>query len=125
MVVDVRFPALHFVPDLYHYVAEDLGKGVVLALNKCDLVPLDTLEAWKRVFKHAYPKLSLALFSSYPDAKLSASQYNSDLLSRRERQMARSKLSAWGADQLLAALRSLNLEPAKMQYLEEWRNRTE
>lgn len=125
MVVDIRFPALHFVPDLYHYVTDELGKGVVLALNKCDLVPMEVLEAWKDVFKRTYPKLSFALFSSFPDAKLSASQHNSDLLSRRERRMARSKLSAWGADQLIAALRLLNLEPAKMEFLREWRNLSE
>lgn len=121
LVADIRFPALHFVPDLYHYVTEDLSKGMVLALNKCDLVPADVLLAWKRYFETRYPGLALAMFSSFPDAKLAPSQDNSELLSRRERRMARSKLSAWGADQLLAAVETLNLEERKKKYLEQWR----
>eukprot|EP00177_Eucheuma_denticulatum_P006295 GFKZ01011483.1.p1 GENE.GFKZ01011483.1~~GFKZ01011483.1.p1 ORF type:complete len:695 (+),score=98.00 GFKZ01011483.1:210-2294(+) len=121
LVADIRFPALHFVPDLYHYITDDLNKGMVLALNKCDLVPADVLLAWKRYFETHYPALALAMFSSFPDAKLAPSQDNSELLSRRERRMARSKLSAWGADQLLAAVETLNLEERKKKYLEQWR----
>lgn len=121
LVADIRFPALHFVPDLYHYVTDELGKGMVLALNKCDLVPADVLLAWKRYFETHYPGMAIAMFSSFPDAKLAPSKDNSELLSKRERRMARSKLSAWGADQLLAAVDSLNLEPRKKAYLEQWR----
>lgn len=121
LVADIRFPALHFVPDLYEYVTKDLGKGMVLALNKCDLVPADVLLAWKRYFETKYPGMAIAMFSSFPDAKLAPSKDNSELLSKRERRMARSKLSAWGADQLLAAVDSLQLDPRKKLYLEEWR----
>lgn len=121
LVADIRFPALHFVPDLYHYVTEDLGKGMVLALNKCDLVPADVLLAWKRYFETHYSGMAIAMFSSFPDAKLAPSKDNSELLSKRELRMARSKLSAWGADQLLAAVDSLDLEPRKKAYLEQWR----
>lgn len=121
LVADIRFPALHFPPDLYHYVTDELGKGMVLALNKCDLVPADVLLAWKRYFETHYPGMAIAMFSSFPDAKLVPSKDNSELLSKRERRMARSKLSAWGADQLLAAVDSLNLEPRKKAYLEQWR----
>lgn len=122
LVVDIRFPALHFVPDLYHYVTDSLGKGLVLALNKCDLVPKDVLTAWRQYFGNKYPKLAIAMFSSYPDAKLSPCEYNSDLLSKRERRMARSKLAAWGADELLAALNMLELSPEKKSFLEDWRS---
>lgn len=123
LVADIRFPALHFVPDLYHYVTEELGKGMVLALNKCDLVPADVLMAWKRYFEQRYDGLAVAMFSSFPDAKLAPSDANGELLSRRERRMARSKLSAWGADQLLAAVETLNLEKRKKAYLDEWRRK--
>lgn len=123
IVADIRFPALHFVPDLYHHVADELGKGVVLALNKCDLVSLEVVRAWQRFFAETYPRLAVALFSSFPDAKLAASRYNSDLLSKRERRMARSKLSAWGADQLLQAVQRLDLPSSKLAFLKEWRER--
>lgn len=123
LVADIRFPALHFVPELYFYVTEELGKGMVLALNKCDLVPADVLLAWKRYFEMRYTGLAVAMFSSFPDSKLAPGEHNSELLSRRERRMARSKLSAWGADQLLAAVETLPLEERKKQFLGEWRMR--
>lgn len=125
VVAEIRYPALHFVPDLYYYVADDLGKGVVLALNKCDLVSYDVLTAWKNYFAERYPRMPVALFSSFPDAKLAPSEHNSNVLSKRERRMARSKLSAWGADQLLNALYSLDLDSHKKGYLEEWRAQLE
>ena len=123
LVADIRFPALHFVPDLYHYVNGELNKGIVLALNKCDLVPLTLLNAWRDYFKKNFPDMAIAMFSSFPDAKLSPSEANSELLSKRERRMARSKLSAWGADQLLEAIDTLNLDTQKKQYLSEWRQK--
>lgn len=121
MVVDIRYPALHFVPDVYHYVVNDLGKGFVLAMNKCDLVSTSVSNAWKRYFETKYPKLSIVMFSSFPDAKLAPSEHNSEMLSKRERRMARSKLSAWGADKLLSAVYSLDICEEKQHYLEEWR----
>ncbi|PXF40095.1 Guanine nucleotide-binding protein-like 1 [Gracilariopsis chorda] len=124
LVADIRFPALHFVPDLYNYCRE-LGKGMVLALNKCDLVSNQLLHAWRSYFERVYPELAIAMFSSYPDAKLRPEDANSELLSKRERRMARSKLSAWGADQLLAAIKSLALDARLRGYLEEWRSQLE
>lgn len=121
LVADIRFPALHFVPDLYDYLTNEVGKGMVLALNKCDLVPEDVLLSWKQYFESNYPGMAIAMFSSFPDAKLVPSKDNSELLSKRERRMARSKLSAWGADQLLAAVECLHLDPRKKKYLGEWR----
>jgi ribosome biogenesis GTPase A len=124
LVADIRYPALHFVPGLYDYVTKDLGKGMVLALNKCDLVSEHLLHEWKSYFMHMYPTLAIALFSSYPDEKLAPSNDNNPaLLSKRERRMARSRLAAWGADQLLAAINTLSLPPHKREYLEQWRAR--
>lgn len=124
LVADARFPALHFVPDLYHYANDELHKGVVLALNKCDLVPVTLLNAWRKHFEQEYPAMAIAMFSSFPDAKLVPSLHNSDtLLSKRERRMARSKLSAWGADQLFEAIDSLKLDAGKKRYLNEWKEK--
>lgn len=122
LVADIRFPALHFVPGLYQYVTKELGKGMVLALNKCDLVSEDIVQAWKTYFELEFKSLAVALFSSFPDARLAPSEANSELLSKRERRMARSRLSAWGADQLLAAIDTLQLPPYKRAYLEQWRS---
>lgn len=120
LVADIRYPALHFVPGLYDRMSE-LGKGMVLALNKCDLVSEHLLKAWKEYFAAEFQELSVALFSSFPDQKLVDSDDNSEMLSKRERRMARSRLAAWGADQLLVAIDSLQLSRTKRAYLEEWR----
>lgn len=120
LVADIRYPALHFVPGLYDRMRE-LGKGMVLALNKCDLVSEHLLNAWKDYFASEFKELSVALFSSFPDHKLVESEDNSEMLSKRERRMARSRLAAWGADQLLVAIDSLHLSSTKRSYLEEWR----
>lgn len=125
LVADIRYPALHFVPDLYYYITQETDKGIVLALNKCDLVPLDVLNAWKNYFQQTYPDLAIALFSSFPDSKLAPSDDNSELLSKRERRMARSKLAAWGADQLLAAIETLSVSEEKRAFLAEWRKQLE
>lgn len=122
LVADIRFPGLHFVPAFYDYVTRDLGKGMVLALNKCDLVSAELIDAWKEYFAKEYPGLALSLFSCFPDSKLApAEEANSELLSKREKRMARSKLAAWGADQLLAAVDELDLPPVKKEYLGQWR----
>lgn len=120
LVADIRYPALHFVPGLYDRMRE-LGKGMVLALNKCDLVSEHLLNSWKDYFASEFKELSVALFSSFPDHKLVESDDNSEMLSKRERRMARSRLAAWGADQLLVAIDSLQLSSMKRAYLEEWR----
>lgn len=123
MVADIRYPALHFVPGLYERITKEMGKGMVLALNKCDLVSEDLLNAWKAYFQQRYPDLAIALFSSFPDAKLAPFEdANSELLSKRERRMARAHLAAWGADQLLDALETLDLSKSKRDYLSEWRS---
>lgn len=125
LVADIRYPALHFVPDLYEYVTTELkGKAFLLALNKCDLVTNDVLNAWKHYFETRFPKLAVAMFSSFPDAKLKQSEHNSELLSKRERRMKRSKVAAWGAHQLLHAVLSLEgVHERKKQFLQEWRER--
>lgn len=121
LVIDIRFPALHFVPDLYRYVKELPGKEMLVALNKCDLVSEDVREAWRTYFEYNYD-LRVATFSSFPDANLAPCDANSELLSKRERRMARSKLAAWGADQLAEAVASLPLPKEKQAYLTAWRD---
>lgn len=124
IVADVRFAALHFVPDLAHYAAQ-LGKGLILALNKCDLISKQLLNAWVLCFEKLYPHMSIVLFSSFPDEKLApAMRVGSEMLSRREIRMKRSRVAAWGADQLLEAVQALHcVSKKKKAFLADWRER--
>lgn len=55
----------HFPPYLYHYLSEKEGRGIVLILNKCDLLPPEVVVAWEHYFHHAFPKLLVVPFSSF------------------------------------------------------------
>ncbi|CAC5357020.1 Guanine nucleotide-binding protein-like 1,Large subunit GTPase 1 homolog [Mytilus coruscus] len=66
IIVDIRYPMLHFSPALYNHVVNDLGKHAVLILNKVDMVPPELVIAWKEHFLLKYPKLHIACFTSYP-----------------------------------------------------------
>ncbi|XP_050686301.1 guanine nucleotide-binding protein-like 1 [Eriocheir sinensis] len=65
VIVDARFPVAHFPPYLYHYLSEKEGRGIVLILNKCDLLPPEVVVAWEHYFHHAFPKLLVVPFSSF------------------------------------------------------------
>lgn len=122
LVVDIRFPALHFVPNLYEIVRDIPGKEMLLALNKCDMVNEEVRDAWKSYFENTFPSLRVAMFSSFPDARLAPCEANSELLSKRERRMAKSKLAAWGADLLADAIAELPVPEEKQEFLADWRN---
>ncbi|XP_076093533.1 guanine nucleotide-binding protein-like 1 [Mytilus galloprovincialis] len=66
IIVDIRYPMLHFSPALYNHVINDLGKHAILILNKVDMVPPELVIAWKEHFLLKYPKLHIACFTSYP-----------------------------------------------------------
>ncbi|GAA5866420.1 hypothetical protein JCM3774_004677 [Rhodotorula dairenensis] len=53
VLIDVRFPLLHYPPSLRHYLRtlKPNPKPVVLVLTKTDLVPAWVAEAWKRYFE--------------------------------------------------------------------------
>ncbi|CAF0727626.1 unnamed protein product [Brachionus calyciflorus] len=69
LIVDIRFPALHFPPKFYEYCTQTLKKDVILILNKIDLVPASVVVAWKHYFLHKYPNLHVILFSSSKQIK--------------------------------------------------------
>ena len=50
LVVDARFPSLHFSPSLYDYVTREMKKPFVLIMNKCDLVPDGQPDQWVSLF---------------------------------------------------------------------------
>lgn len=65
LVVDIRHPLFHFPPSLYYYIVHELKKPLILALNKCDLIPKERELEWIKWFKDHYPKLHIVQFSSF------------------------------------------------------------
>ncbi|XP_055357480.1 guanine nucleotide-binding protein-like 1 [Paramacrobiotus metropolitanus] len=66
VIVDLRFPVLHFPPTLYKYLMEELKKPIILILNKIDLVPPPLAVAWRQYFASTYPSLKVVQFGSSP-----------------------------------------------------------
>ncbi|KAK4057880.1 hypothetical protein OIO90_001099 [Microbotryomycetes sp. JL221] len=52
ILVDVRFPLLHYPPSLSNYVKTLRDKRVILVLTKTDLVPTWIADSWRRYFEH-------------------------------------------------------------------------
>lgn len=69
LIVDIRFPALHFSPTFYNYCTNTLKKDVILVLNKIDLVETSVVIAWKHYFQTIFPNLHILLFSSSKQIK--------------------------------------------------------
>ena len=68
VIVDLRFPVLHFPPTLYQYITRETNKSMILILNKIDFVPAALAIAWKQYFAETYPSLKVILFGSAPRA---------------------------------------------------------
>jgi ribosome biogenesis GTPase A len=66
LIVDIRNPLVHFPPLLYSHVVGELGKPLILVLNKIDLVGMNTVEAWKEYFHEKFPELHVVCFTRYP-----------------------------------------------------------
>lgn len=98
-IVDARFPTLMFPPSLYHYVTTDLGKGMILVINKVDLVEAEVVLGWKRYFEEKYPSIKVVLFTSYPSYNLRGKHENKQGLKIRRRR-GRMRMAAEGAQQI-------------------------
>lgn len=59
-----------FPPSLYDYVTNDLGRNIILVLNKIDLVPASVVVAWREYFKNNYKDIEVVLFTSCPNYNL-------------------------------------------------------
>jgi hypothetical protein len=64
LVVDIRYPHLHFPPALYRYCLS-FKKPVVLVLNKIDLAPADIVDQWEAWFAARYPGVRIVRFASF------------------------------------------------------------
>mgnify|MGYP001810571759 CR=1 FL=1 len=69
LIVDIRFPSLHFSPVFYDACINRYKKDVILVLNKIDLVSTSVVIAWKAFFEQRYPHLHILLFSSSKQIK--------------------------------------------------------
>ena len=78
LIVDIRFPALHFSPAFYEYCTRTLQKDVILVLNKIDLVENSVVIAWKNFFRTKFPHLHILLFSSSKQIKQKRTRNNND-----------------------------------------------
>ncbi|XP_026854934.2 guanine nucleotide-binding protein-like 1 isoform X1 [Electrophorus electricus] len=85
LIVDIRYPVLHFPPALYHYITGPLQKQVILVLNKVDLCPAPLVLAWKHYLTTHFPSLHCVCFTSHP-----GQPYSTLLQKRRMR-----KKSGW------------------------------
>src|SRR5699024_8350325 len=72
LVSDIRAPIFHFPPSLYHYVVDELGKDMILVLNKIDLVETGLVIAWREYLKTRFPKLNIVEFASYAGMRVRA-----------------------------------------------------
>ncbi|KAG7156578.1 Guanine nucleotide-binding protein-like 1-like, partial [Homarus americanus] len=64
IIVDARFSVAQFPPYLYKHLVEKDNKGIILILNKCDLLPPAVIAAWEQYFHNKFPKLIVVPFSS-------------------------------------------------------------
>lgn len=73
LVADIRHPIFHFPPSLYHYVVDEMGKEMILVLNKIDLVEASVVVAWRDYLTQRFPKLNILEFASYAGMRVRSS----------------------------------------------------
>jgi ribosome biogenesis GTPase A len=61
---------LLFPPKFYDYLSKEMGKQVILVLNKIDLSPAALVLAWKDYFTKTYPGVEVLCFTSFPSYNL-------------------------------------------------------
>lgn len=65
VVVDIRAPAVHLPPALFHQVVVELKKTLVILLNKCDLVSPSTVSAWADTLRQRFSGVHVVPFASF------------------------------------------------------------
>ncbi|XP_065917035.1 guanine nucleotide-binding protein-like 1 isoform X2 [Dysidea avara] len=103
-ITDIRHPALHFSPSLFHHVKLDMNKDLVLVLNKVDLVPPPVAVAWRAYFQTKFPDLHVILFTSFPKE---ASTYQQVKVHTKMRRKGRRLLTAVGPEELLKVVEGI------------------
>lgn len=92
-----------FPPSLYDYVTTELGKSMILVLNKIDLAPPAVVVAWKHFFQTKYPRISIVMFTSYPGYNLRNANAGFAKGLKIRRRKGTQKMAVEGAQQVYAA----------------------
>ncbi|KAI0216581.1 Guanine nucleotide-binding protein-like 1 [Lamellibrachia satsuma] len=98
LITDIRHPVLHFSPALYNYVTKELGKALVVVLNKIDLAPPALVVAWTDYLTAKFPQLHIVHFTSFPKDSAERNEDPRKAINKRRRKGA---YSAMGPQQLL------------------------
>lgn len=106
IIVDIRYTVMMFPPYLYNYVTNDLGKEMILILNKVDLAPAPLVVAWQEYFKTKYPKLHILVFTSFPTYNLRGNSNEEQALKSRRRK-GKLKMAAEGAQKIMEACKEI------------------
>ncbi|KAL7305675.1 hypothetical protein TKK_0001932 [Trichogramma kaykai] len=101
IIVDIRYPVMMFPPYLYKYITDDLGKDMILILNKVDLAPAPLVVAWQHYFQIKYPKLHILVFTSFPTYNVRQTDNNEDKKLKSRRRRGKLKMSAEGAQKIM------------------------
>lgn len=101
LITDIRHPVLHFSPALYDYVTQDLGRALILVLNKTDLAPPSLVVAWKHYFQEKFPQVHVVCFTSYP--RHPEEEQDPSAVFKKRRKKRRVWSAALGPNQLLRA----------------------
>ncbi|XP_042658023.1 guanine nucleotide-binding protein-like 1 isoform X2 [Tyto alba] len=66
LITDARHPALNVPPALATHVTRELGKGLILILNKVDLTSPAVAVAWSHLLRRRFPAAHVVPFTSAP-----------------------------------------------------------
>ncbi|XP_074710374.1 guanine nucleotide-binding protein-like 1 [Strix uralensis] len=66
IITDARHPALNVPPALATHVTRELGKGLILVLNKVDLTSPSVATAWSHLLRRRFPTARVVPFTSAP-----------------------------------------------------------
>ncbi|XP_040434032.1 guanine nucleotide-binding protein-like 1 [Falco naumanni] len=66
LITDARHPALNVPPALATHVTRELGKGLILILNKVDLTSPAVATAWSHLLRRRFPSARVVPFTSAP-----------------------------------------------------------
>uniref|UniRef100_A0A8C5QJ13 Guanine nucleotide-binding protein-like 1 n=1 Tax=Leptobrachium leishanense TaxID=445787 RepID=A0A8C5QJ13_9ANUR len=120
LITDIRHPVLHFSPALYDYVTKDLGRSLILVLNKTDLCPPSLVVAWKHYFQMKFPEVHVVCFTSYP--RHPEEEQDPSAVFKKRRRRRRVWSSSLGPNQLLKACEVIT---AGKVDLTSWRRKIE
>uniref|UniRef100_A0A6B2EDS3 Guanine nucleotide-binding protein-like 1 n=1 Tax=Phlebotomus kandelakii TaxID=1109342 RepID=A0A6B2EDS3_9DIPT len=117
LIVDIRFPTLMFPPSVYMYV-RDVGKSMILVLNKIDLVRPTVVLAWQKYFQEKYPELHILAFTSFPSYNLRGPQGSATGVQIRRRR-GKMRMAAEGAHEVYKAVRDIVRDAVDISSWEE------